>query len=174
MSIRVLAVGKTIMLGVPYLEGTTSLDMFIPGNNSPDGIFYVAKASFKKIVEDGIALINMLALVFAARVEDEQVDTEKTDENYYIVAYWHGSTIYVRDVGHFGLTTHARYILGGHSSTLEMGGGYSAAMFFMVSILGEAKIYFAHFGLTILARFFFSSAPPPYTKCLLIILVILG
>ncbi len=116
----------------------------------------------------------MLALKSAARVEDEQIYTEKTDKSYYIVAYWHGSTICVRDVGHFGLTIHARYIFGVHSSTVKVSGGYSAAMFFMVSILGKAKVFFGHFELTIYARYFFSSAPSPSTKFLLFILVILG
>ena len=131
------------------MEGTTSLDMFFPGNNSPDGIFYVAKASFKKFEEVRVALIYMLALVFAARVEDEQINTEKTEKSYYIVAYWHGSTICIRDVGHFGLTIHTQIIYGAHFSTFKVGGGGSAAMFFMVSIWGEAKVVFGHFGLTI-------------------------
>ena len=113
------------------MEGTTSLDMFLPGNNSPDGIFYVAKASFKKFEEVRVALIYMLALVFAARVEDEQVNTEKTEESYYIIAYWHRTSICVRDVGRFGLTIHARYIL------------------------GKAIIYFGHIELTIYNRYFF-------------------
>ena len=150
------------------MEGTTSLDMFIPGNNSPDGIFYVAKASFKKFEEVRVALIYMLALVFAARVEDEQVNTEKTEENYYIIAYWHRTSICVRDVGRFGLTIHARYIFVGHSSTLKKGGGYSAAMFIMVSILEEAKVYFGHIGLTIFARYFFLERSASIDKVYLI------
>ena len=103
MSIRVMVVSKTVLFGLPKLEGTTSLDMgmftFLFRRDPEKGVYKPNKASFEQseqdamVIDDVHALMDVLAFKGAARVTYEQQNTEKAEKSYYVVAYWHCSII---------------------------------------------------------------------------------
>ena len=100
MSIRVMVVSKTVLFGLPKLEGTTSLDMimfiFVFSRSPEEGMYNPRKASFEQSEQDAQVLNGMHALTGllgskrAVHVESNDKNTEKTED---IIAYRHRTSV---------------------------------------------------------------------------------
>ena len=92
MSIRVMVVSKTVLFGLPKLEGSTSLDMGMFSFLFEKNMYEPRKASFEqseqdaKVFKDRHALKDVLGSKGAVHVVSNKQNTEKTED---VIAYWH-------------------------------------------------------------------------------------
>ena len=96
LSIRVMVVSKTVLFGLPKLEGSTSLDMGMFSFLFEKNMYEPRKASFEqseqdaKVLKDMHALKDVLGSKGAVHVESDKKNTEKTEDT---IAYRHMTSV---------------------------------------------------------------------------------